>query len=274
MLFFYSLLHSSYGVSLWYPTYVGKITDQQEQDLLNKKCQTNVTDFDPASFQSYCGCNDSVFQDFTVSNVHIQSWMIGRATFSNVTFSNVTFDNVIIRNHSQFIDSCEFHNCTFNHSKFIKLAWNKVNVSYVQIRSSDVCDLHGVDVTLTPDLIVFNTSINGKYLRRTNIVDSSDILVENINGTNSTCTNSDLSKSMLECRKPDSFALYRDSFFVSASALPGNIASAIAVYFLRRNYWLGKTSTRIYTSASHPSPLPHPPTPPFQVSLSWFVVYC
>ena len=261
----YHLFHSSYGVSLWYPTYVGKITDQQEQDLLNKKCQTNVTDFDPASFQSYCGCNDTAFRDFTVSNVHIQSWTIGRATFSNVTFSNVTFDDVIIRNHSQFIDSCKFHNCTFNNSKLARLTWNEVSINSVHILSSDVCDLRGMDVTLTPYLTVYNTSINGNHINNTHIVNSSDILVEGVDGTNSTCKSGDLTKSTLECRKHDSFALYRDSFFVSASALPGNIASAIAVYFLRRNYWLGKINTRIHTSA--PPPTPH--FPPL-----WFVVCC
>ena len=239
-------------MSLWYPTYVDEITKDQELHIRNEKCQTNVTDFDPSLFQSYCGCNSTVFQDFTVSNVDIHSWMIGRATFSNITFSNVTFDDVIIRNQSQFIDSCEFHNCTFKNSKFVQLTWNEVNIESVHIQSSEICDLRGMDVILTPSLVVYNSSINGNYFNNTSIVKSSDVLMEN--GANSTC-NIDHLSSILECRIPDSFALYRDSFFVSASALPGNIASAIAVYFFRRNYWLGKTCTRI-CNVSFSSPLP------------------
>lgn len=163
--------------------------------------------------------------------------MVGGATFSNVTFDNVTFDDVIIRDGSQFVDNCAFHRCTFNNSKLVRLTWNELTLDSLRILSSSICDLRGQDVHLTSPMIVYNTSINRNYFNMTSITNSSEIFIED--GANTTC-NVDQLNSVIECRKPDSFGLYRDSFFVSASALPGNIASAIAVYFLRRNYWLGE----------------------------------
>ena len=226
-------------MSLWYPTYVTIITDKQEQASFDAKCQINFTNFEPGAFRSYCGCNASVFEDVVISDVHLDSWMVGGATFSNVTFKNVTFDNVLI-NSSQFVHNCAFQKCSLNNSKFVQLSWNDVSLDTVFMSSSDVCDLQGVNVSLTNPLVVYNTSINGRlYSNQTSIVDSADLLIDN--ATNSTCGDSVLEDfDHIICRTPDSFKVYRDSFFVSASALPGNIASAIAVYFLRRNYWLGK----------------------------------
>ena len=59
----------------------------------------------------------------------------------------------------------------------------------------------------------------------------------------STCSD-DLYNNVIS--KSDDFCVYRDSFLVAASALPRNIASAFAVYFLRRNYCLGKGSLLIH----------------------------
>lgn len=224
-------------MSLWYPTYVNIITDKQEQALFDAKCQQNVTYFDSGAFHSYCGCNGTAFQDFTISDVRLESWMVGGATFSNVSFVNVTFDDVVI-NGTQFVDNCEFHKCSLNNTKFVQLSWNDVSLESIYLSSSAICDLTGRNVTLLNSLSVYNTSINGRtFSNLTTIEDSSDLLLAN--GANSTC-DGDVLDAEVNCRKPDSFKVYRDSFFVSASALPGNIASAIAVYFFRRNYWLGR----------------------------------
>ncbi len=48
------------------------------------------------------------------------------------------------------------------------------------------------------------------------------------------------------CR-PDEANVYRDNFLIASSALPGHVASGFAVYFLPRNYWLGKVSSREQT---------------------------
>ena len=233
-------LYSSYGVSVWYPTYVNIITSNEEQVRFDAKCQQNVTEFDITSFRSFCGCNGTVFHDLTISDVRLQSWSVEGAIFSNVTFSNVTFDNVVI-NSSLFVSKSSFHKCLFNSTKLSQLTWSEVALESTSLSSSVICDLQGADVNLDSPLVVQNTTINGKlFPNETEISNSSILLVDD--GANSTC-DGELVGMEIECRKPDTFKVYRDSFFVSASALPGNIASAIAVYFLRRNYWLGKCTS-------------------------------
>ena len=239
-------LYSSYGVSVWYPTYVSDITDHRDRAQFEEKCQQNVTDFGNIdSFHSYCGCNLTIFQDFTISNAHLESWMVGKATFSNVTFNNVTFNNVII-NSSQFIDNCVFRNSVVKNSKFVNLNWDGVSLESLNISSSFICDLRGNNETMSLPMLLYlyNTSLNGgrPLNQTTNITSPSELLINP--GVNSTTCDKNLLESKIDCEIPDSFTVYRDSFFISASALPGNIASAIAVYFLRRNYWLGKCCCR------------------------------
>ena len=226
-------------MSVWYPTYVGEITGRRDSALFEEKCQQNVTEFlDVHTIHGYCGCSRTVFQDFTISGVHLESWMVSEATFSNITFENVTFNNVII-DSTQFIDNCVFRNSVVKNSKFVQLYWDGVSLESLNVSSSFVCDLHGNNLTMTHPMVLYNTSLNGGPLNTTSIARPSELLVD-LSGSNRTTCDGKLLESKIDCEMEDSFALYRDSFFVSASALPGNIASAIAVYFLRRNYWLGE----------------------------------
>lgn len=225
---------------MWYPTYVTDITGSRDRALFKEKCQHNVTDIGISSLQGYCGCNYTVFQDFTISNAHLDSWMVGQVTFSNITFDNVTFDNVII-NSSQFIDNCVFHNSVVKNSKFVQLNWYSVSLESLNINSSVICDLQGRNMTMSHPMVLFNTTLNGVKHNETTITNPSELLVAP--ESNGTC-DKDMLVSKIDCEISDSFRVYRDSFFVSASALPGNIASAIAVYFLRRNYWLGEYCCR------------------------------
>lgn len=223
---------------MWYPTYVSDITNSRDRALFKEKCQQNVTDIDISSLRGYCDCNFTVFQDFTISNTSLDSWMIGQATFSNVTFENVTFDNVIVSS-SRFIDNCVFRNTVVKNSKFVQLNWDGILLEYLNISSSFICDLHGNNKTINMShpIVLYNTTLNGNFTNLMTITEIDELLVTP--NSNSTC-DEDLLESEIDCEISDSFTVYRDSFFVSASALPGNIASAIAVYFLRRNYWLGE----------------------------------
>ena len=232
----FSLSHSSYGVSVWYPTYVSDITTSRDRALLEEKCQQNVTGIDISSLPGYCGCNFTIFQDLSLSNAHLESWMIGQAIFSNVTFENVTFNNVVI-NSSRFIDNCVFRNSIVKNSKFVQLMWEGVSLEGLNISSSSICDLRGNNMTMGPPMILYNTTLNGDFKNLTSIANSSELVLAP--ESNSTCDQG-LLESKIDCERSDSFTVYRDSFFVSASALPGNIASAIAVYFLTRKYWLGE----------------------------------
>jgi hypothetical protein len=227
-------------VSVWYPTYVSDITTNRDRVRFEEKCQQNVTDIGIASLRGYCGCNFTVFQDLSFSNTHLDSWMVGQATFSNVTFENVTFDNIVI-NSSRFIDNCVFRNSVVKNSKFVQLSWEGISLEGLNVSSSFICDLRGSNMTMSTNhpMILYNTTLNGNFTNLTSvtITDPSELVLAR--DSNSTC-DQELLESTIDCEMSDSFTVYRDSFFVSASALPGNIASAIAVYFLTRKYWLGE----------------------------------
>ena len=67
---------------------------------------------------------------------------------------------------------------------------------------------------------------------------SGEVVTSLTEGVNSSCEG--VSGEEVECEEgEESGRLYRDLFLVAAAASPGNIASAIAVYFMRRNYWMG-----------------------------------
>ena len=237
---------------MWYPTYVTDITTSRDRARLEEKCQQNVTDIGISSLRGYCGCNFTVFQDFSLSNAHLESWMVGQAIFSNVTFENVTFDNVVI-NSSRFVDNCVFRNSVVKNSKFVQLSWEGVSLEGLNISSSFICDLRGNNMTMGPPMVLYNTTLNGNLTNLTSITSPSELVLAP--DGNSTC-DKELLESTIDCERSDSFTVYRDSFFVSASALPGNIASAIAVYFLTRKYWLGKQySLEVSSVVPRPSQL-------------------
>ena len=168
-----------------------------------------------------------------ISNTHLDSWIVQQAIFRNVTFDNVTFNDVVIKN-SLFSDDCVFQTSVVKNSKFVQLNWDDISVDSLSVSSSSICDLQGSNISTS--MKVHDTSINGRWYDDADITDPSELVVEP--DANSTCSKEELD-STINCEQLDSFAVYRDSFFISASALPGNVASAIAVYFFRRNYWLG-----------------------------------
>ena len=222
---------SSFGVMLWFPTYVGEITTQQKQAMFDANCRQIVNHFTSESLPSYCGCKNTTFQNTLITGVRLESWMVSDAIFNNVTFRNVTFGNVII-NGSLFMNNCAFHNCTIENSQFMRITWTNVSELSLNVSSSVLCDLHGLNESDT--LIVKNSSLNGIIFNQTTIVNGS------IFNSNSTTCKNQVTDSSINCNQSDISTVYRDSFFISAATLPGYIVSAVAVYLLRRNYWLGE----------------------------------
>ena len=217
---------------LWFPTYVGEITTQQKQATFDANCRQIVSHFNAESLPSYCGCKNTTFQNTLISGTWLESWMISDAIFNNVTFRDVTFDNVII-NGSLFANNCAFHNCTVENSQFVRITWTNVLELSLNVSSSVLCDLHGLNES--DNLIVKNSSLNGNIFNQTTTVNGStfddDITTVCKNGV----TDSDLN-----CNRSDISTVYRDSFFISAATLPGYVVSAVAVYLFQRNYWLGE----------------------------------
>ena len=98
-------------------------------------------------------------------------------------------------------------------------------------------------------------------------------VVRVLEGNNTSCAG----REKVECEvEEEEDKVYRDLFLISFAATPGNIASAIAVYFMRRNYWMGQSvcvcvcvAMFVLMLALFLSPSPSPsPSPPLSLSLS------
>lgn len=225
------MIYRSYGITLWYPTYVDDLTTKKDADDLQKFCN-KTTNFSPTDkVISYCGCSSSVFQDTVISHQQLEKWRINNVLFTNVTFLNVTFDYVLF-------NSTEFRECKFLNSTFTRLFFNATNFNDVQFESVNIVPTSLCLFSNKSEgaVTLENVTINGRMAesRHFNISELWTFLEPEVN---STCSENQYADIM--CRSDD-FRVYRDSFIVSGSAIPGVLVSATAVYFLRRNYWLGK----------------------------------
>ena len=243
ILFILIIHYSAFGVMLWFPTYVGEITTEQKQAAFDANCRQIVSHFNTETLKSYCSCKNTTFRDAIISGTRLQSWMIGDVIFSNVTFRDVIFDNVII-NGSLFADNCAFHNCTIENSQFLRITWTNVFELSLNVSSSTLCNLHGLNET--DKLTVKNTTLNGITFNETTIVNGSIF-----NDNNATMCKNQVTNFDINCDQSDISTVYRDSFIISAATLPGYVVSAIAVYLLRRNYWLGKLTITRPTYSSY-----------------------
>ncbi len=219
-------------MTLWFPTYVSELNAKRDAAKLSVFCNQSEIQPGPVDLEPFCGCTGTVFEDVTVSHQVLHNWMIEDVLFSNVTFFNVTFDTVAFNN-------TEFRDCKIVNSKFVKTSFSSVKY-HDQVTFNSV-DLLPNSLCISDDsegeisFVGTNVTTSGKTMSG---ILSSSSKWSGIDGINAKCSIRDRA-SHIRCLQDD-FRLYRDSFLISASSLPGNIASAIAVYYLYRNHWLGK----------------------------------
>ena len=198
-----------------------------------QRCNRTVTSLpnETQSLQEYDGCNNTIFEDMTIEFFNLSNWRITRATFSNIAFYEVNFTNVTFRD-------CWFRNCSiqdarFDSTSFLNSTWEGVHLESVSLTSSEICGMVAQNVTVQEFIIISDVDIND--WEDFNTTNQTLFLQLVGSGGNATCE-----RSVDPCEQVQDYRVYRDNFFVAASALPGNLASAVAVYFLRRNYWLGE----------------------------------
>ena len=197
-------LFRSYGIILWYPTYIKEITTQKDTHDLQKFCNKK-TSFSPKdSMKLYCDCTSTLFQDTIFSLPELKDWRINNVQFRNVTFLNVTFDSVLF-NGTEFTE-CKFQNCTFtkllfNATVFYDVQFQSVNILATSLRLFS--NISEGAVTLE------NVTINSKWFEshNTNISMLWTILESEVN-----LTCSDDHYNNVICTSND-FRVYRDSFF-------------------------------------------------------------
>ena len=213
-----SYLFRSYGVLLWYPSYVEQVTKADQRSEFSRFCHRSTPE--NVSLYDYCGCDGASFSDQHFSNTRFANFQLNLADFHNVRFTNVTFTESLL-------ESCNFTNCTMESVVFGE-GTQMVRVGWY------ASDFVGVNVTGL-------SSCEGEVIGRGGgEVGSGEFgeLVRVLEGGNATSCEG---VGQVECEGEESGSVYRDLFFVAASASVGNIASAIGVYFMRRNYWMGQS---------------------------------
>lgn len=187
-------------------------------------CNQNVSTL-PDSLQQYDGCSNTRFEGVIFESFSLRNWKIS-AMFSNVTFQELNFTNVAFQD-------CEFKNCRiqqvwFDSTYLVNSTWEEVTLESVTFSSSDICGVVARNTSIEGLVIYNETQVNTTLFQQ--LVDTD---------SNVTCLNT-MGYGDVRCGEAHDNRVYRDNFFVAASALPGNLVSATAVYFLRRNYWLGE----------------------------------
>lgn len=211
---------------------MAQVTAHNDLEQFEKFCNVTVngTSVDLAK---YCDCGQTVFSEFELADLELKRFRVNDVIFSNVSFININFDSVMF-NRTQFIN-CQFHDSNFTRSFFNYATFDNVLFDSVNMASSSLCSVSGSAVEIQGSSTVWeNVDVNGN---NSNPSEFKKLLNQNAHQNCGDSVYNLLKK--IQCNPPDS-RVYRDSFFISASAFPGNIASAFAVYFFRRNYWMGK----------------------------------
>ncbi len=169
-----------------------------------------------------------MFDDAIIRDIELKEWQINDVLLSNITFINVTFEEVLF--NTTTLVNCNFQDCRFKNLHFKDSYLENIDMANIEIELKSACLLSNAS---TGEVNLANITFNGTQFNAglTN--------VSQLQGYLDGLSLEGCTKFEVLC-KSDDFRIYRDSFFVSASALPGNIASAIAVYFMWRNVWLGK----------------------------------
>lgn len=222
-----------YGVTLWYPTYVTQLTAAKDAADFEKHCNTSVTDY---PIETFCGCRNTIFTGFAVNDTVVRNLVINDVIFQDVTFRNVSFESVVF-NGTEFED-CQFLGCTFTRTLFNATVFRSgVTFDSVSLQFSSMCPLNNSEAELKNSMRLYKVDIGGTFVEDETF--SAALFDAALNMSSEKC---DIEgRQEIDCNPPD-YRVYRDSFFISASAFPGNIASGFAVFFFRRNYWLGELS--------------------------------
>ena len=221
-------------MTLWYPSYVDQLIQESKEKNFN--CNSNISNIVYNDSALLCNCpsatyhnvtfdlnitspwqqTDSTIADSTISGEYWWVW------FYNVTLEGVAFENVVITNGS-FVDSTwsdmSFTNATFNNTTFC-------NITVVNI--SSFSGTRFIDPTVNGRSLngLFSSNIISDYFAQKCNLHKMDISLP------SSCYVAD--------DDVDYFTEYLHDLIISAAALPGNITSAILMYFFIRSFWLCK----------------------------------
>lgn len=211
-------------MSLWYPTYVEQINERADIDhFYGASCNSTISDI--------------IIGSEEISRLrHCSSTSYTNVTFNHITFSDWVFVDALL-NRSVF-NRCVFNGVTFRRvnatsALFVNGSGTAMFFDTAVLHSTGFCGLNVSNFTIVGGQVT-NVTVNGRS------VSNQTALLEALwEGKPPPSPCSAPSAGSPYTSKVDKYQVYQESFYIAGSALPGNILSAVAVYFLRRNYWLG-----------------------------------
>ena len=175
-----------------------------------------------------CPCMSTSYSNVVLNGVSLNSWPAANATIRDTVIANghftaMKFDSVLLHNVS-------IKNAVIEDSVFLQGNWTNIRILNTTFTRVTLCDVYTYDVVIS-DSIVDGEMVKDVLAQLTSgsECEEPDLLV------NQTCVSDD----SLTCGS-NLFDDYQNSFFITASALPGNIVSAFALYYFWRSLWLGK----------------------------------
>ena len=200
----------------------------------------NVTD--ESYCHLFCACPETNFNNVTFNYLEIDKWFLMNANITDsvleggeyeevwhegVTWNNITVDGV------EFKDAT-FLNCSFNSVVFDDVVFE--NTAFCGVMSTNI-EISSTNFT--------NSTINGLMLDNISNYEIAKLFTNTSLSYNESCVLGTPQDCFTDETK-DYNREYFHIFLIAASALPGNIVSAIAVYLFIRSYWLGIIMENVY----------------------------
>ena len=160
-------------------------------------------------------------------NANITDSVLEGGEYEEVWHEGVTWNNVTV-------DGVEFKDATFLNCSFDSVVFDDVvfkNTTFCGVMSTNI-EINSTNFT--------NSTINGLTLDNISKYEISKLFTNTSLSYNESCVLGTPQDCFTDETK-DYNREYFHIFLIAASALPGNIVSAIAVYLFIRSYWLGMT---------------------------------
>lgn len=231
-------MYSSYGVTLWYPSYVDLLTQQSQRN--DFQCNSNISDVVYKDSALFCNCPSATYDNVTFDFHATSPW---QQTDGAITDSNIVGAYWWVWFYNITLEGVAFNDAEINDSAFLNSTWSNLSLDNVTFTNTTFCNITTMDELPFSDVHFINSTLNGQSLNGLSASKISQLFTQNSRQDSCNVRSVDVSLPS-SCSIPknvDYFTEYRNDLIISVAALPGNITSAILMYFFIRSFWLCKS---------------------------------
>lgn len=217
----------SYGVTLWFPTYVDYLNKQAQGKLCNQTVPNMTLNTDKLA--SLCSCSATSYQSVELKDVSISGWhaantSIMDSTVKGGTYTTVTFTGVQLQNVT-------FLNSNLQNAWFVSGSWADVQFINANLTGVELCN-----ISLGGNVYIRNSTVNDQAIFNETV---ERVFHISVSEEAESCRDYENRTDNCSQLTSNLFDDYQNTFFITAAALPGNIAAAVALNFARRSFLLG-----------------------------------